>query len=167
MMRMLATRLAIISAFAFACAIALSPARALETREVEAVVTVLEQLASETGDTVYYDEDAAEEWFEIDEDTSRLIPAAGFSRASWKTAFDRTMTGFIATIPRAEMELMMEEFTDRLGEIAKMTPEQKEEANAMLRAEMGTFEAVRARGAPYRGTVAPYAQRLRKLSLHR
>ncbi|HWK67971.1 MAG TPA: hypothetical protein VNS34_23860 [Rhizobiaceae bacterium] len=141
------------------------PAMALDAREVQAVVTVLEKLASETGDTVYYDDEAAEQWFEIDDESSQLIPAAGFTRASWKEAFDQTMTGFIASIPDAEFEQMMEDFIDKIAEIARMTPEQKQTAAEGLRAERGKFDAIRNRGAKYKAVIIPYAERLRKIAL--
>lgn len=149
----------------FACGLAATPAAALDAREVEAVVAILERLSSETEKTVFYDEEAAQEWFEIDDEASQIIPAAGFTDASWKEAFDGTMTGFIASIPEAELEAMMEEFVNGIAEAAKMTPQQKEEARKMLHAELGRFEEIRALGAQYRGVVAPYAPRLRKLSL--
>ena len=139
-------------------------ASALEKREAETVVTILERLSSETGKTVFYDEEAAQEWFEIDDESSQLIPAAGFSETSWKTAFDQTMTGFIASIPQAELQQMMEEFADKLGELGKMTPEQKKMATEMLQAQMGNFDIIREKGAPYRTVAAPYADRLKRLS---
>lgn len=150
---------------AFACGLAATAAHALEARQVEVVVTVLEQLASETGNTVFYDEDAAEEWFEADDESSRLIPAAGFTRSTWKEAFDQTMTGFLASIPQAELERMMEDFMNEIGEVGRMTPQQKQEATDALRAEMGRFETIRERGAQHRGVVAPYGPRLRRISL--
>ena len=140
-----------------------TPTWALESREVRTVVTVLEQLASETGSDVFYDEEAADEWYQVDDETSRFIPAAGFSRVSWKEAFDQTMTGFIASIPKAELDQMIETFASRIGEIAQMTPEQKEEAMTALREHMGKFDEIRQRGEPYQHVVAPYASRLRKL----
>lgn len=146
---------------------AIVPAAALGAREVEKVVSILERLSTETGKTVFYDEDAAQEWFEIDDESSQLIPAAGFSNTLWKEAFDRTMMGFIATISPAEMEKMMEEFADAIGEVAKMTPQQKQEALNALRAETGKFDAVRKRGAPYRDIVKPFDQRLRNISLRK
>jgi hypothetical protein len=142
-----------------------APAVALDSEEAGRVVTILEKLVTETGDNVFYDEEAAEEWFQIDDETSGLIPAAGFTRKTWKAAFDQTMTGFIASIPQAEMEQMMEEFMDRIGEVAKMTPEQKEEAMSLMRSEMGQLEAIRARGAEYQHFVSPYAPRLKKIAL--
>ncbi|WP_353186826.1 hypothetical protein [Bosea sp. (in: a-proteobacteria)] len=145
------------------CAFALSvaAAAALETREVEAVVTILERLSVETGRTVFYDERAAREWFEIDAESSRLIPAAGFGEASWKSAFDRTMTGFLAAIPQPELERMTRDFSDRLG---KMTPEHRQMATAMLREQVKHIDALREQGERYRPMVAPYAARLRLLS---
>lgn len=156
------SKAAIAAAIAFGLSV--TGTAALEMREAEAVVTILERLSSETGKTVFYDEDAAQEWFEVDDESSRLIPAAGFSEAGWKAAFDQTMTGFIASIPQAELERMMEEFADKLGELGRMTPEQKQAATEMLRAQMGNFDAIRAEGAQYSDTVAPYAARLKRLS---
>ncbi|MDR6759245.1 hypothetical protein J2Y48_004561 [Mycoplana sp. BE70] len=144
-----------------------SPAAALDSQEAERVVTILENLVTETGGSVFYDEEAAEEWFQIDDETSRLIPAAGFTRTAWKTAFDQTMTGFIASIPQAEMEQMMEDFMDKIGEVAKMTPQQKEEAMALLRAEKRNFDGIRARGAEYREFVSSYIPRLRNITFRR
>lgn len=163
MARKLLSRAVIAAAFAFG--LAATDAAALETREVEAVVTILERLAAETGKTVFFDEEAAQEWFEIDDESSQLIPAAGFTEPSWKDAFDQTMAGFIATISPAELEKMMEEFADKLGEVAQMTPEEKQAVMEMLHAEMGNFDAIRERGARYRSAVEPYALRLRMLSL--
>ena len=162
-------RLSKLAALLLAAGVALQalPAAALDGREAGQVVAILEKLAAETGDGVYFDEEAAEEWFEIDEESSRLISGAGFTRATWKTAFDRTMTGFIASIPQAEMEKMMEDFMDAIGEVAKMTPGQKEEAMEMLRAEKGNLDSIRARGAEYREPVGPYVSRLRKVALHK
>lgn len=51
------------------------------------------------------------------------------------------------------------------GEVAKMTPQQKEEVANLLGAEMSQFDEIRARGSPYRDVVSPYAQRLKKIAL--
>lgn len=77
------------------------------------------------------------------------------------------MTGFIASIPQAEMEQMMEDFMDKIGEVAKMTPQQMEEAMALLRAEKTNFNGIRARGAEYRELVSPYIPRLRNITVQR
>lgn len=151
----------------FILAQAPAPAVALDAREAEKVVTVLEKLASKKGGSVYYDEDAAEEWYQIDAESSRLIPAAGFSQKGWKQAFDQTMTGFIASIPQAELEQTVAEFIDRISEAAKMTPQQKQEARAAFREEMGKFDAIRERGARYQDIVKPFGQRLREISLRK
>ncbi|MFC3209247.1 hypothetical protein [Aquamicrobium soli] len=165
MMRKLLSKAAV--AAAFVLGLAVTDAAALDAREAGAVVTILEKLSAETGKTVFYDEEAAQEWFEIDDESSQLIPAAGFSDDTWKAAFDHTMMGFIASIPQAELEQMMEEFADKLGELGKMTPQQKQAAREMLRAEMGNFDAIREQGARYRSAVAPHAARLRLLSLQK
>ncbi|PJR92489.1 hypothetical protein CN878_23690 [Ochrobactrum sp. 695/2009] len=143
------------------------PAAALDDREAGQVVTILEKLVVESGSTVYYDEEAAEEWFQIDEGTTGLIAAAGFTRTTWKTAFDQTMTGFIASIPEAELEKLMDDFINQFGEATKMTPEQKAEAASLMGAEMGHFDGIRAKGAQYQDFVGPYAPRLRKITFQK
>lgn len=150
--------------WALVSTVAVPEARALDAREVEAVVTVLEKLASETGRSVFHDEDAAEEWFELDDESSRIIPAAGFSRETWKTAFDSTMTGFIASIPEAEFERMFGEFVDRIAEAGRLTAQQKQEAASILRAEMGWLDTFREQGARYEAVVGPFGGRLRRLT---
>lgn len=150
-------------AAAFAIGLVSTNAVALEKREVEAVVTILEQLSADTGQTVFYDEEAAQEWFEIDEESSQLIAAAGFTDTSWKNAFDQTMAGFIASMPSADRDEMEEKYAGKLNE-AKMTPEQKQAAMEMLRAQLDKINAIRTRGAQYRGVVGPYAARLKLLS---
>lgn len=140
------------------------PAAALDVREAGQVVMILEMLVAETGSTVFYDDEAADDWFQTDEGSSGLIPAAGFTRASWKTAFDQTMTGFIASIPQSELEQLMEGFINQFGEVTKMTPEQKAETARLMGAEMGKFDSIRAKGSKYKTYVTPYAPRLRKIS---
>lgn len=162
MTRKLLYKVAIAAAFTFGLTI--GNADALNAREAESVVTILEQLAADTEKTVFYDDDAASEWLEIDSESSRLIPAAGFSEDSWQRAFDETMTGFIASIPRAEMERMMREFAGKLGELGQMTPELKQEVAEMLQEQMSTIDAIREQGARYQTIVAPYVERLRVLS---
>lgn len=143
------------------------PAAALDSREAGQVVTILEKLVTETGSTVYYDAEAAEEWFQIDDEATGLIAAAGFTRQSWKTAFDQTMTGFIASIPPSELEQLMADFINQFGEAAKMTPEQKAQAASLMGAEMGHFDGIRARGAKYQEFVSPYTPRLRRITFQR
>jgi hypothetical protein len=144
--------------------VAAETAEALDAREAQAVVTVLERLVEETGGSVFYDEDAAQDWFEADDGSSRYIQAAGFSEDSWKTAFDQTMMGFIASIPRPEVEQMMESLAYRIGEISDMSAEQKQAANEMLRTQKEKMEVVRQQGAQYAVIVAPHAVRLKLLT---
>ena len=139
-------------------------AEALDAREAQAVVTVLERLVDETGGSVFYDEDAAQDWFEADDDSSRHIQAAGFSEDTWKTAFDQTMMGFIASVPKRELDEMMEKFADRIGELSDMSAEQKKAANEMLRTQKEKIEVVREQGAQYAVIVAPHAVRLKLLT---
>lgn len=150
-----------------ALALSLAPSRAdaLERREVEAVVTILERLSAATGKTVFFDEEAAREWFEIDEGTSRLIPASGFTGASWKDAFDQTMAGFISAIPPAELEAMVDDFAAKLDEARKMTPGQRQVVKELLHEQMRGQQEIRDNGMPYRGVVSPYFARIKSISL--
>ncbi|KRE07144.1 hypothetical protein ASE63_23140 [Bosea sp. Root381] len=154
--------IALVAALAFA--FVPTGAAALDMRKAGTVVTILERLSVESGKTVYFDEEAAAEWFEIDEEASRLIPASGFTRTSWKDAFDQTMAGFIAAIPPVELETMIDEFATRLGEAAKMTTAQKQAAREMLRAHAQALDNVRKRGEQYRDAMLPYVARMKKLS---
>ena len=49
-----------------------SYAVALESRQAAIVADVLERLASERGEPVYYDEEAADDWHEFDADGDGL-----------------------------------------------------------------------------------------------
>lgn len=144
-----------------------TPAAALSVREAQAVVVVLEELTSETGDTVYYDEEAAEEWYQIDDETSQRIAEAGFTRETWKDAFDQTMLGFLASIPSSEFDQMFEEFVQKIDAMVELTDEQKQEATNAWRAQTKTLVELRRRGTQYAGTVSPYMSRLRKLTFQR
>lgn len=144
-----------------------SAAMALSSTEAGTVVAVLEQLAAETGETVFYDEEAADEWFDMDAESSQHIAGAGFTRQSWKLAFDATMTGFIASIPEREFDQITEDFVTKIGEIAQMTESQKQEAMDALRAEFGKLHEVRNAGVAHISAVGPHMQRLRRVVLQR
>lgn len=79
-----------------------TPAVALTTDEAEAVVGIVEQLASETGEGMVAD--AAEIFFDYDALGTNLIPAAGFDRASWVVAYDAVASGYMAVIPQEEFD---------------------------------------------------------------
>src|SRR5690606_11582531 len=83
-----------------------SYAVALESREAAIVADVLETLASERGEPVYYDEEAADDWYEFDADGDGLIPAAGFTRESWQVAYEQTLKGLVALTPQSEFDAM-------------------------------------------------------------
>ncbi|MEO9337798.1 hypothetical protein ABFT80_10185 [Mesorhizobium sp. SB112] len=156
-----------LTVFMAASGFLVTPAAALSVREAQAVVVVLEELTSETGDTVYYDEEAAEEWYQIDDETSQRIAAAGFTRETWKDAFDQTMLGFLASIPSSEFDQMFEEFVQKIDALVELTDEQKQEATNAWRDQTNSFEQFRKRGAKYAAVVSPYESRLRKLAFQR
>jgi hypothetical protein len=140
------------------------PAAALESAEAEAVVTILEALSPERGEQVYYDEEAAGDWFDFDAETDARIPAAGFSRESWRTAYDETLTGLMATIPDAEFEAMYAASETRINASPALDESQKRQLVAEWREELGKARALRASGVQFREVVRPIASRLRRLS---
>ncbi|MDQ0509610.1 hypothetical protein [Ancylobacter amanitiformis] len=140
------------------------PALALDTRQAERVVAVLEELHEETGDTVYFDEQAALEWYERDERSSRHIAAAGFDRQSWKEAFDETLTGFLAAVPQADIDRMFAAFEDHLAATPQLTAREKRQAASIWEAQRSKLRSIRADGAQHATLVAPYVGRLKQIA---
>ena len=69
-------------------------ALALTSREASSVVDLIEKLTTDFGDFAY-DDSEADQWFEKDAESKKLITKAGFNQKSWKTAVDETMKGFL------------------------------------------------------------------------
>ncbi|MDW6022633.1 hypothetical protein SAZ10_12795 [Mesorhizobium sp. BAC0120] len=142
----------------------LPPTAALENAEVEAVVTILEALSPERGEQVYYDEDAAGDWFDFDAETDARIPAAGFSRESWQRAYDETLKGLMATIPDAEFDAIFAGSESRINASPALDETQKRQMIEDWREELGKARALRASGSQFREVVSPFASRLQRLS---
>ncbi|WP_148916923.1 hypothetical protein [Neoaquamicrobium microcysteis] len=157
MKMMIAAFLAVVASLFLA-----SYASALSSSEAGSVVEVLERLVEEHGEPVYYDEEAADEWFELD--TEALIPAAGFSRESWRKAYGNSLKGLMASVPEAEFEAVFAGLEDNVTSIQGLTAEQKREAVSDLRAHVDRARALRAEGASHVDALAPYAERLRALT---
>jgi len=137
-----------------------TPAMALTTEEAEAVVGIVEQLAVETGEGMVAD--AAEIFFDYDALGTNLIPAAGFDRASWVTAYDAVASGYMATIPLDQFNAVFEEPLAQL-EASALADDQK----AMMREHMAGLiaeaQATREQGAVHAEAVRPLEGRLHAL----
>lgn len=141
-----------------------SPALAFSSREAGLVVEVLEELAGARGESVYYDEEAADDWYEFDSEESGLIPAAGFSRPSWREAYERTLKGLIALVPEDEFEEISRGLTEKIGRIDGLSDSQRAEIVAEMKQAAERLAGVRAEGAAYAEAVKPYEQRMRDLA---
>lgn len=140
-----------------------SYAAALDGREAAAVTEVLEALAPDRGEPVYYDEEAADDWYAFDAEGDGLIPAAGFSREGWHTAYERTLKGLIALIPQSDFDAAHDGIEKRIAALHGLTDEQKRELVNDFKAQADRNKIYRAEGAAYAETVRPVAARLRAL----
>lgn len=136
---------------------------ALTGREAEMVVGILEKLKAEDVQ-IAYDKESADEWFERDADSKKLITKAGFSQKTWKVAVDDTMMGFFASIPDAEFKSIFDGLRKRLEGASDMTAAQKTAMRDLLNEQYKETDALRAQGKPFVATVTPFTARLRKLT---
>ena len=153
-------------ALAIAAAVFCHASRALAfgSGDVAVAVDLLERLSPARGESVYYDEEAAADWYEFDQEESALIPTAGFSPESWRDTYDKTLKGLIALIPQAEYEAIHAGIDEKVASIPGLTDEQKREMVADWREHVARFDALRGEGAAYAETVRPFATRLRLLT---
>ena len=139
-------------------------ALAFSSQDAGTVVRILEQLAPERGESVYYDEEAADDWHEFDDEGDRLIPAAGLSRDAWRDVYGKTLKGLIALLPEAEIELLSVDLAEKVAAIPGLDDEQRREALASMQEAVDRLRALRAEGAEHADAVRPYAARLRDLA---
>lgn len=139
-------------------------ALALTQRDAGTVVEILEQLAPERGETVYYDDEAAADWLEFDRDGNGLIARAGFTASSWRSAYDSTLKGLIASIPEAEFDAIFANLDGNMAALPGLSDQQKTEIVAEMRTQMQKLRLLRTEGATYRDAVLPYLGRLRDLA---
>ncbi|MEO3997732.1 hypothetical protein [Mesorhizobium sp. CAU 1732] len=147
-----------------ACILVVAPAFALDRQKAEAVVAVLEELSPARGEAVYYDDEAAADWFEFDQEGDGRIVAAGFTQESWETSYEHTMKGFMATIPEIEFRSAYDGFEVKIGAIPGLTDAQKREAMTEWQAQIDRATGYRSEGALYVHAVRDLAERLRALS---
>jgi acylphosphatase len=131
-------------------------------REAASVVAVIEQMQPDLG-KVAYDDDESDRVFEDDSAGRGLIAKAGFSRESWKTAFDATLKGFMAVIPDAEVEAMFATLRTRAAGAADVTAEQRQAITEMVEEQYQIIAGLRDEGRAYKEIVRPLEARLRRL----
>lgn len=140
------------------CAL-VSPAAALTEEEAGKVTRLLGELQPELGGLAY-DEEAADDWFDRDQESEGRIEKAGFSREGWKEALDATFRGYLATIPEAEFEDRFANIEARLEASSTLTAEQKAAMREMFEEERAKTRALRAEGRQYLDIIRPHADLL-------
>lgn len=137
-----------------------TPALALDSRQAEAVVGILEQLAHERGEAVYMD--AAYDWFEFDAEGQGIITAAGFDEQSWVSAYEETLMGYGAGIGEAEIDAQIAQAEAGVA-ASSLSSEQKSAILADFYVQMDAVRAAAREGQAYAAAVAPVRERLRVL----
>ncbi len=164
------SRAAAAVALAFVLLVALSVTKfdkvalALTSRDAATVVDLIEKLKTEFGDFAY-DDDVADDWFEKDASSQKLITKAGFNQKSWKTAVDETMKGFFATIPEAEIKGILDGALQRTESATNLKAEQKKALLELVEEQRKEIFALREGGKPFVGVVTPFAPRIRKFTM--
>ncbi|SMQ70604.1 hypothetical protein SAMN06295905_1902 [Devosia lucknowensis] len=136
------------------------PASALEIREAEAVVAVMDVLTEDMGEPMVTD--AAGIFYDYDAYSGALIPDAGFDRAGWIAAYDAVAAGYLAMLSQAEFDAI---FTGPLArlEASRLPEDQKAEMRSQVDALKAEAASVRAIGAAHAEVVRPLEGRLRVL----
>jgi hypothetical protein len=149
---------------ALSLAIGLTPvsASALTSDETAKVVAIIETLQPSRG-KVAYDEGEADQWFEDDQAENGLIGKAGFDQQGWKTTFDAVLKGFLASIPQAEVDGLLEQARTHFRQARNMTPEQRIAALNLYDEQVAIIRALREEGRVYVDTVRPFQDRLRRV----
>jgi hypothetical protein len=149
-----------LSAAMFGIVLSALPAFALSPGEAKKVVELVEKLEPDHG-KIAYDEEEADQWFE--DDSAGLIEKAGFSRESWKTAFDAVMQGYMALVPQSEVDATLGEIKTRFESATGLTVEQKAALQAMYDEQVAIILAYREKGREHMDVVRPLAARLEPL----
>jgi len=141
-----------------------SHALALGSGDVAVVVEVLERLVPERGEAVYYDEEAAADWYEFDQDGPQLLAAGDFTLEAWCEAYDNTLKGLIALLPEAEYGAIHAGIDEKVSAIPGLDDERRSEIIAEWHQHVARFDALRQEGRAYASVVQPFALRLRRLT---
>lgn len=149
-------------AFVLALFAGAGSAAALDAKSAEAVVGIIERLNEDFG-PVAFDEEEADRWFESDADKQGLIGKAGFDQERWKTAFDETIAGYLATLPDDQILAGFEALRQRVGKSSAVNAEQRQYLLAEIDNQAVQLGRIRAQGAAHAAIVRPLAPRLAKL----
>ncbi|MEO3386835.1 hypothetical protein [Mesorhizobium sp. CAU 1741] len=141
-----------------------SHALAFGSGDVAIVADILEELSPSRGEAIYYDGEAADDWYEFDAEQDGLIAAAGFSRETWREAYDNTLKGLIALIPPEEFEAIHDGLGERLSSIQGLSEDEKRAMVDDMRKLVDGLRALRSEGAAHADAVQPFAARLRNLA---
>lgn len=139
-----------------------TPAPALTDQEAGEVVNLIEMLGPELG-PVAYDDKEAEIWYARDAVRERLIVKAGFTRDSWRAAFDATMRGYLANVPEHRIDAVFAALQERLEHAPRMTAEQRASVSDFVAQERTRLNSLRAAGRPDAEVVRPFQERLQRL----
>lgn len=144
------------------CLVAMAaPVWAFDTREAETVVGIMERYVQDSGEAIYHG--GAGELYEYDADNTGLIEAAGFDFDSWTTAHDAVMTGYMASLPQAAFDAILDAPLAQLASSTSLTDEQKAVIREDLEPELAAAREARASGQGYAAAVQPLMPRLEAL----
>jgi hypothetical protein len=150
----------ILSVALFGLVLSVLPAVALSLLDAEKVIALIEKLEPEHGQ-IAYDEDEADQWFEAD--STGLIEKAGFTRESWKEAFDAVLQGYIALVPQSEIDAKLGAMKAHLDSASGLSAEQKAAVQALYHEQVAIIRTYRANGQKHVDVVRPLAARLEPL----
>jgi hypothetical protein len=138
-------------------------ALALGNGDVAVVAELLEELSPERGESIYYDEEAADDWYEYDQENEGLIAAAGLSRGEWRDTYDKVLKGLIALIPSAEFDAIHSGLKERVDALQGLSEQEKQRLMQEMMSRQQTMKALRSEGEAYVDAVRPFSRRLRAL----
>ncbi|KQU76668.1 hypothetical protein ASC75_03415 [Aminobacter sp. DSM 101952] len=136
-----------------------SPANALTDDEAGEVTRLLNELYPSAG-SFAFDEEEADASYDRDQDQDRLIEKAGFDRDSWRRVLGETFRGYLALMPDDAFTGRFKQMTDRLKANTTLTPEQKQEMQAMVDEQWAEIATLREEGKEFADTVRRYADLL-------
>jgi hypothetical protein len=152
---------AIVVAVGLIAGIWAGPALALDGRQAEVVVSLMEQLAEASGEPIYLG--GSGEMLAYDEVGDGLIAAAGFDAAGWDSAYDAVIAGYMAGMPDEGFEAMFRAPLARLEASTTLSAEQKAAIRAELEPQIVEVRAAREAGRAHMAAVLPLAERVRVL----
>lgn len=138
-------------------------ALALGHGDVVVVAELLEQLSPERGEAIYYDEQAADDWYEYDQENGGLIEAAGFGQDDWRDSYNKVLKGLIALIPASEFDAVHAGVKERVDALQGISDEDKRQLMDEMMERKAMMQALRSEGAAYVDAVRPFSRRLRAL----